>query len=138
LPGDHLSPIRSRLSIGQEPNTLSATAEVVNVSLPKEEERVLGPQSFEDRLKQEDQNQRWWTATRIIWTLIGSNILTLVLLGGLAWLDQTNIERTLISPRDRIITAQVLMALFGATAVQVGTIAAITARHQFPGRSRDG
>jgi hypothetical protein len=126
------------LSVTQEPNALSATAEVVNVSLPKEEERVFGPQSFEDRLKQEDQDRRRWTATRIVWTLIGSNILTLVLLGGLAWLDQTNIERSLISRQNRIITAQVLMALLGATTVQVGTIAAIIARYLFPGRSRDG
>ena len=77
-------------------------------------------------------------ATRIVWTFIAGNVLTLAVLGGLAWLDQNNIEHNLINPEDRVITYQVLMALLGATTVQVGTIAAIIARYLFPGRLRDG
>ena len=66
-------------------------------------------------------------ATRIVWTFIAGNVLTLAVLGGLAWLDQNNIEHNLINPEDRVITYQVLMALLGATTVQVGTVAAIIA-----------
>jgi hypothetical protein len=40
----------------------------------------------------------------------------------------------LITPADRIITSQVVMALLGATAVQVGAIAVIIAQYLFPGR----
>jgi hypothetical protein len=40
----------------------------------------------------------------------------------------------LITPADRIITSQVIMALLGATTVQAGAIAAIIARYLFPGR----
>jgi hypothetical protein len=40
----------------------------------------------------------------------------------------------LIAPGDRIISAQVIMALLGATTVQVGAIAVLIARYLFPGR----
>jgi hypothetical protein len=136
LPSDRLPPIEGGPSVPQGRNTFSATVE--EVSLPKEEERVLGPQSFEDQLRQADQNLRQWMATRIVWTFIAGNVLTLAVLGGLAWLDQNNIEHNLINPEDRVITYQVLMALLGATTVQVGTVAAIIARYLFPGRLRDG
>jgi hypothetical protein len=52
-------------------------------------------------------------------------------------LDEINISYRLIAPADRIVTNQVLMALMGATTVQVGVIAAIIARYLFPGRIRD-
>lgn len=74
-------------------------------------------------------------ATRIVWTFVGGEILTLGALIWLGWLDQTNIEHKLISPGDRIIDHQVIMTLLGATTVQVGFIAAIIARYLFPGRS---
>jgi hypothetical protein len=41
---------------------------------------------------------------------------------------------SLITPADRIITGQVITALLGATAVQVGAIAVIIARYLFPQR----
>jgi hypothetical protein len=49
-------------------------------------------------------------------------------------LDEINIATHLIAPGDRIITEKVIMALLGATTVQVGAIAAIIARYLFPGR----
>jgi hypothetical protein len=51
-------------------------------------------------------------------------------LGAIAWfasLDQANIEHNLIKPAERIVTAQVIMSLLGATTVQVGAIAVIIA-----------
>jgi hypothetical protein len=56
----------------------------------------------------------------------------------LVLLDECNIVHRLISPADRVITNQVIMALLGAMTVQVGTIAVIIARYLFPARSRDG
>jgi hypothetical protein len=58
-------------------------------------------------------------------------------LAWLGWLDQVNIEHSLVSPSDRIINHQVIMTLLGATTVQVGTLATIIARYLFPGRSPD-
>jgi hypothetical protein len=51
-------------------------------------------------------------------------------------LDQWDIAHSLVTPNDRIVSHQVIMALPGATAVQVGTVAAIIARYLFPGRLR--
>ena len=50
--------------------------------------------------------------------------------------DQMNIERKLIVPSDWIINHQVIIALLGATTVQVGAVAAIIARYLFPSRHR--
>jgi hypothetical protein len=60
--------------------------------------------------------------------------LTLAALAILVLLDEINIALHLIAPGDRIITEKVIMALLGAATVQVGAIAAIIARHLFPGR----
>lgn len=126
-------------TVGQDaPAESNAVSVTRTVRLNTVVDSVLGPRNFDDELKQADQNLRQWMATRIVWTFIAGNIVTLVVLGGLAWLDQNNIEHHLISPEDRLVTYQVLMALLGATTVQVGTIAAIIARYLFPGRSRDG
>jgi len=74
-------------------------------------------------------------ARRVGWTFFGLNIVTLAALGLLVALDDINISSHLISPADRIITSGVIMALLGATTVQLGTIAVIIARYLFPGRS---
>ena len=52
----------------------------------------------------------------------------------LAILDEFNIAWDWIAAGDRIISAQVIMTLLGATTVQVGAIAVVIARYLFPGR----
>ena len=69
--------------------------------------------------------------------LVG-DLLTLGALAWLGWLDQTNIEHSLIKSGERIITPQVIMALLGATTVQVGAITVIISRYLFPDRFRNG
>jgi hypothetical protein len=86
-------------------------------------------------LRQQDANLRKRVAYWIIGVFIGANLVTMVALGILAWLDQGNIQSKLIAPGDRIITSQVFMALLGATTVQIGAIMVIIARYLFPGRS---
>jgi hypothetical protein len=144
LPGDHLPTGKDGASATQKLQTnpasvalgpVSARAEVV-VSLNKEAVRV--ELSVDDRIKLDDQRLRKWMAIGFVATFIVGDILTLGALAGLGWSDQANIERTLISPSDRIIDRHVIMTLLGATTVQVGTIAAIIVRYLFPGRSRDG
>jgi hypothetical protein len=83
----------------------------------------------------EDAATRKWMASRVVWTLIGADVVTLFCLGALVCLDQRNISYSVIAPADRVVSSQVIMTLLGATTVQVGVIAAIIARYLFPGRS---
>lgn len=94
-------------------------------------DRDLGPQTFDEQLRREDQDLRKQVATRIVWTLIGGNGITLIALAALVVLDQFNIADNLITPADRIVTNQVLIILLGATTVQVGAIAYIIAQYLF-------
>ena len=93
--------------------------------------------SVAEQIALDDSVLRRWMARRIVWTFIIGNLVTLAALGALSWLDQTNIERHMIAPDTRIVSQQVIMALLGATTVQIGTIAVIIARYLFPGRSRE-
>jgi hypothetical protein len=107
--------------------TLSLNQEAARVGL-----------SVDDRIKLDDQRLRRGMTIGLIWTFIVGDVFTLCALAWLVQLDQSNIETHLIQPDNRLITSQVIMALLGATTVQIGTIAAIIARYLFPGRSRDG
>jgi hypothetical protein len=123
------------LSITEEAAALGATAEVVR--LDREADRV--GLTVPDQIALQDADLRRWMARRIIWVFIAANIVTLLAMAGLVWLDQGNVASHSIAPSDRIITSQVFMALLGATTVQVGSIAFIIAQYLFPSRrSRDG
>jgi hypothetical protein len=112
---------------------VSSDSGLGTVRLGEEADRVVG--SVDEQVKLGDYNLRKWMAIRIVWVFIGGNIVTLVGLGVLVWLDQMNIERKLVTPGDRIVDRQVIMTLLAATAVQVGAITVIVARYLFPGRS---
>lgn len=109
---------------------ISAAGTVV-VSLDSEANRVR--LSVSDQIAVQDASLRRWMAVRVVWTFIVANAVTLIVIGGLAWLDQHDLSAKLISPPDRIIDRQVILGLLGATTIQLGTIAAIMARYLFPG-----
>ena len=94
----------------------------------------FGPQTFEDELRKRDADLRDWMAKDVIPAFLKANVATLGAITALAILDEVNIAWDWIAAGDRIISAQVIMALLGATTVQVGAIAAIIARYLFPGR----
>jgi hypothetical protein len=73
-------------------------------------------------------------AAKVVPAFLWANGLALGAIGVLVALDEFNICLSLITPADRIITGQVITALLGATAVQVGAIAVIIARYLFPQR----
>ncbi len=73
-------------------------------------------------------------AEYVVPTFKSANTVTLIALGVLVLLDEANICFHLVTPSDRIITSNVVMALLGATTVQLGSIAVIMARYLFPGR----
>jgi len=125
LPGDRPRPIEGRLNVPLEPATLRATA-TVSLSNEAANEGVS--------VEQRDADLREWVAKVVFPAFIKANALTLIALGLLALTDQGNIAVHLITPEERIIGGQVIMALLGATTVQVGAIAFIIARYLFPGR----
>jgi hypothetical protein len=131
LPGDRLPPIEGGLAQTGEAGTLSATGQMVSLENEAKREGL----SVDDEIKREDANLRQWMARCIVWTFIGSTIVTLLALGALVCLDQSNLDDGLIKPGDRIIDHQVIMSLLAATTVQIGTIAVIIARYLFPSRS---
>jgi hypothetical protein len=85
-------------------------------------------------IEQRDADLREWMAKFVIPAFLKANAVTLGAIALLAILDEGNIVTRLIAPGERIISGQVIMALLGATTVQVGTIAVIIARYLFPGR----
>jgi hypothetical protein len=95
------------------------------------------PATFGEGLQAREQTMREGTVKRILWVFLGANVLALVLLAILVWLDQCNIAAKLIGPKDRIVTNQVIMTLLGATTVQVGAIMGIITRYLFPSRSNE-
>lgn len=122
------------LNVTLPPPTLVAAATVV--SLDREADRV--GLSVADQIALQDADMRRWMARRVMRTFIIANFVTLIVLAGLVWLDQRNIQAKVISPADRIVGQQVILGLLGATTVQVGTIAAIIARYVFPARASGG
>jgi hypothetical protein len=116
------------------PATTAGNFETVSLEREADRERL----SVDDQIRLGDQSLRRWMVIGFVLTCIIGDLLTL---GAIAWfasLDQANIEHNLIKPAERIVTAQVIMSLLGATTVQVGAIAVIIARYLFPGRSRGG
>jgi hypothetical protein len=105
----------------------SVSAKVV--SLEDVVERVVGTV---------DEDLRQWLVPRVVWMFIVGNLLIMAALGVLVWLDQTNLERSLVTPAERIITQPVIMTFLGATTVQLGTVIGLIASYLFPGRRGRG
>jgi hypothetical protein len=127
LPGDRLPPIEGRLNVPLEPATLRATA-VVSLNAASSDLSVT------DQIALQDADLRKWMADRVVPAFLKANGLTLAAVAVLVVLDEINVASHLIAPGDRIITEKVIMALLGATTVQVGAIAALIARYLFPSR----
>ncbi len=128
---------------GERPLTAREVTEGLGVVVPE-----VGLKEVEERgysieeqvalhhvaLRQQDANLRKWMADRVVPAFLKANGWTLAAIAVLVVLDEINIATHLIAPGDRIITEKVVIALLGATTVQVGAIAAIIARYLFPGR----
>ena len=125
MPGEH-PPAAAGLNLTTGSATLQATA----ISLNAE----ASPYSVQDQIALKDAALRDWMAKDVIPAFLKTNVATLGAITALAILDEVNIAWDWIAAGDRIISAQVIIALLGATTVQVGAIAAIIARYLFPGR----
>jgi len=69
-----------------------------------------------------------------IWIMVLFAVVNLFTLGFIVWLtfgDRHELKLHLIEASGRLVNAQVVMALLGATTIQLGTIAVIMARYVF-------
>jgi hypothetical protein len=133
LPADSKPPID--IGLDPKPATIAITGypPTIDLGLEKEAERV--GLNVADTVALQDANLRKWMADQVVPAFVrAKNGLTLAALAVLVVLDEVNVAFHLIAPGDRIITEKVIMALLGATTVQVGVIAALIARYLFPSR----
>lgn len=129
MPGDR-PPITGGLNVTEEGDRLQAAAEV-NLGRAAAEVPVADQIALRDQaLRERDQDLRDWMTKEVMPAFLTANRWTLYALGVLVVLDEFNALFS-IAPR---ITSQVVMALLGATTVQVGVIAVTIARYLFPGR----
>jgi hypothetical protein len=115
---------------------MTVPLEVQRVSLAQEAERE--GLSVADRVTLRDADLREWMANRVVPAFLKANGWTLIVLAVLVALDEVNLVLHLVPAGERIVSEKVIMALLGATTVQVGAIALAIARYLFPGRPRDG
>jgi hypothetical protein len=87
--------------------------------------------SVKDEIALSDANVRRNVA---LWIMLLFAIVNVFTLGVLIWLgreDQHDLVRKLITPAGRLVNKDVIIALLGATTVQLGSIAVIMARYVF-------
>ena len=87
--------------------------------------------SVKDEIARSDAEIRKYISSWIIRLFVVVNVVTLGLILGLTIVDQNLLRAGLIKPDERLVNSQVLMALLGATTVQLGIIAVIMARYVF-------
>ncbi len=70
----------------------------------------------------------------MVWLFVISNVFVILGLGVAFWQDCAQPRDHLIKPSERIISSGVVMALLGATTVQLGTVILTITRALFPNR----
>lgn len=135
MPSDR-APAEGRSEATAPPTTIRLSGDVVSgdivVSLDREAQRE--GLTVSDQIALRDANLREWLANRVVPVFLKANVFTLIGLGVLVALDEVNLTLHLITPADRIVGEHVVLALLGATTVQLGTVAALIARYLFPSR----
>ena len=71
-------------------------------------------------------------ARTVTWLFVMTNVLVMLGLAFIVWLDNGQLAAGTIKAGDRIIDAKVIMTLLGATTVQLGTVIYTIARAIFP------
>ncbi len=89
-------------------------------------------QSVADRIALSDARVRTTVAYTVIAAFLVVNLATLFGLYVLYREDAANLAARLVSPDQRVINANVVMTLLGATTVQLGAMAIILAKYLFP------
>ena len=111
-----------------QPLRLSDPAPVTDVSLNQEVDEF----TTADRIAIGDLEIRKNFANRVMLLFAITNLGALVGLALVFWQDCAQLAAHLTKPTDRIIDAKVIMALLGATTVQLGTVIYTITRAIFP------
>jgi len=88
--------------------------------------------SVADRIALGDQDIRRQVAFYIIWLFVGANVFVMIGVGVAYWQDCVQLSEKVITPAQRIVDSRVVMAMLGATTVQLGTVIYTITRAIFP------
>jgi len=125
--------------------TVGLQSEALNVQLPEDRSLLEGASllaavpdmSVKDQIALSDAAIRRAAA---VWIMVLFGIVNIFMLGfivWLAWMDHAEILQGLAKPADRLVNPEVVIALLGATTVQLGAIAVIMVKFLF-GPTVDG
>jgi len=102
---------------------VSLNAEVSEITALTVAQRIaLDQQDLNRSIALGDQDIRRQFAFYVILLFVGANIFVLIGVGIAYWQDGAQLTANLIKPDQRIIDSKVVMALLGATTVQLGTV----------------
>ncbi len=104
------------------------------ISLDAEEKTFV---SANDQVALGDLAIRKSFAANIIWLFAGVNVIVLIGVGLIFNVDCQQLATRQIAPGQRIISSHVVMALIGATTVQLGTVVLTIAQAIFSRRTKD-
>jgi hypothetical protein len=108
---------------GAAVKSVSLNAEVSEITGLTVDQRIaLDQQDVRREIAIGDQKIRRQFAFYVILLFVGANIFVLIGLGVAYWQDCAQLSAKLIKPDERIIDSKVVMALLGATTVQLGTV----------------
>lgn len=79
-----------------------------------------------------DAKMRRNVARRIMWLFSGTNLFTLIALAAAFWIDHYFVVNKIITPQERVVTSDVIIALLGATTIQVGALMLVIGKNLFP------
>ena len=93
--------------------------------------------SVADQIALGDQDIRRRFANRVVWLFVLSNVFVMAGLGVAFWQDDAQLRDHLIKPTEKVIDSKVVMALLGASTVQLGAVIFTIARALFPSSGAD-
>src|SRR5579859_4860365 len=109
--------------VGPTVKNVSLNAEVGEITGLTVDQRIaLDQQGVRREIAIGDQKIRRQFAFYVIMLFVGANVFVLFGLGVTYWQDCAQLSAKLIKPDERIIDSKVVMALLGATTVQLGTV----------------
>lgn len=88
----------------------------------QEDVRIMRSERIIERIKAEEHGIRKDMARRISWLFLIGNLFVIIVISVSFYYDITLLQENKISSEGRLVDAKVLMALIGATTVQVGAL----------------
>lgn len=99
---------------------------------------AVSVETVADRIALGDLDIRQRFARTTLWLFVVTNLFVLAGLGIIFWQDGLQLTAGRIASGDRIVNAQVVMTMIGATTVQLGAVIYTMARAIFPATTPDG